>query len=326
MNFRKLNHTNEQVSEIGIGVWSLVTDWWGADVSKAEEIMKKGFDEGINFFNTADMYGNGKGEEIIGKLFSSKRDRIVIATKIGYDFYHKKDNHLKQNFNLDYLQFALKKSLERLNTDYVDVLMIHNPKMEVIDNNAVLNFMKEVKRDGIAKTVGVALGPTLGWGEEGTAALKKGYEGLEYIYNIIEQEPGETFLKNQEAFHLIRVPHATDVLNEGKWPIKESPNMHRSLKDFEWVKKAYERTQGLLEFCRRKNVKLSQLALMFVLYNPNVTSVFPNISNLDELETFLKVEEFEPLNEEDMKVISSYYRRNYKDLNVESIGETIRYK
>ncbi len=324
MNFRRLGHTEESVSEIGIGVWSLVTDWWGADVSKAEAILNKAFENGVNFFNTADMYGYGKGEEIIGKLFSSKRDKIAIATKIGYDFYHKKES-LKQNFNVDYLQFALKKSLERLRTDYVDVLMIHNPKLNVIESNEVMQFMTSVKKDGIAKVVGVALGPTLGWGEEGLEAIKRGYEGLEYIYNLIEREPGQTFLQH-DLVHLIRVPHATDVLNDTKWPLTESKKMHRSLKDNDWVERAYMRSQHLLEFCKEKGMSLSQLALLFVLHHERVTSVFPNISNEKELETFLKVEEIPPLDSEDMKYLARYYSDYYRDLNNESIRETIRYK
>ncbi len=325
MNFRKLSHTDNKVSEIGIGVWSLVTDWWGADISKAEYLLLKAFNEGVNFFNTADMYGYGKGEEILGKLFETKRDRIVIATKIGYDFYHKKDS-LKQSFDIDYLQFALKKSLERLRSDYVDVLMIHNPKMNVILNDDVLEFMKGAKEDGLAKTVGVALGPTLGWGEEGMKAIERGYENLEYIYNLIEREPGEAFLKSGEINHLIRVPHATDVLNEMKWPLSTPEKMHRSLKDSQWVMKAYERTKDLLKFCESKGMTLSQLALLFILHEEKVTSVFPNVSKEEELKTFLQVEEMEPLNEDDVKFLLSYYNRNYKDLNVESIGETIRYK
>jgi aryl-alcohol dehydrogenase-like predicted oxidoreductase len=186
MNYRKIGSTNIEVSEIGIGVWSLVTNWWGADTNKSEDILRRAFELGINFYDTADMYGDGKGETILAKVFSSKRDKVIILTKIGYNFYDKKER-LEQKFNINYLNFAVRKSLERLNTDYIDVLMLHNPKMNIIRDQTIKDFLLNLKKDGIVRIIGIALGPTLGWYEEGIEAIKQGYESLEYIYNIIEQ-------------------------------------------------------------------------------------------------------------------------------------------
>ena len=322
MKLRKISHTNIEVSEIGVGVWSLVTEEWGANVNKAEEILRKAYEMGVNFFDTADVYGYGLGEKILADVFSTKRDKIVILTKIGLDFYNGK---AKGNYDVNYLEFAFKKSLERLNTDYVDVLMLHNPKMSNIKDRKILDFFIQLKKEGKARIIGVALGPTLGWGEEGIEAIKQGYESLEYIYNLIELKPGIDFLQ-YDIGHFIRVPHASDALNEFKWPITYDPKLHRHFKDINWINKAIERAKPLLQFAKDKNMTLSQLALKFILYNPKVTSVLPNITSLEELKHFIEVEEKPDLTEEEFNFLLKFSLDKFKDLNEESIQETLRYK
>lgn len=325
MILRKVNHTNLEVSEIGIGVWSLVTDWWGAEVNKGEEIIKEAYEKGINFFDTGDIYGEGLGESILAKSLGTKRDKIVILTKIGYDFYHKVNGKATHNFTMNYLDFAFKKSLERLNTDYVDILMIHNPKMKDIKNKEILDYLQSLKKDGKVKLIGVALGPTLGWEEEGIEAIKMGYESLEYIYNLIELRPGIDFL-NFDIAHFVRVPHASDALIEDKWPIFSDPKLHRNLKNADWIKKAAELSKPLLDFAKQRNMKLSQLALKFILYNKKVTSVLPNISSKKELNEYLEVENLPDLTEEEYAYLYNYSIKTFKELNDESIEETKRYK
>ncbi|MEM3949803.1 aldo/keto reductase [Saccharolobus sp.] len=326
MLYRRIGDTNIATSEIGIGVWSLVTDWWGADTNKAEDILRKAYELGINFYDTADTYGEGKGEESIAKVLETKRDDIVILTKIGYDFYHKEGGKIRQRFDIPYLEFALKRSLERLRTDYIDILMIHNPKINVIKNPEIISFLRSLKKDGIIRMYGVALGPTLGWEEEGIEAINTGYESLEYIYNIIEQRPGNKFLKYEKIGHVIRVPHASDVLIEDKWPLISDPKLHRSLKDSKWLNEGIKKSLKLKEFANSKGMKLSELALKFILSNKNVSTVIPNITSISELEEYVKVENLPSLTEDDLKYIEDYYKKYYEDLNEDSIKETLRYK
>ncbi|AWR97153.1 aldo/keto reductase [Acidianus sulfidivorans JP7] len=325
MQYRDLGHTNIKISEIGIGLWSLATDWWSSNV-KAEEILKKAYSSGINFYDTADIYGEGKAEEILAKVLGNKRDNIVILTKIGYDFYHKQNyNKYTQRFDISYLEFAIKESLKRLNTDYIDILMLHNPKMNIILNKEIYDFMVGLKKDGIVKAIGVALGPTLGWGDEGLASIKMGYETLEHIYNMIEQYPGKELLEYNIG-HIVRVPHASDALIEDKWPITEDKKLHRSFKNIQWIQTAVNNSKQLLEFAKSKNMKLSQLALKFVLSNKNVSTVIPNITSVNELDEYIKIEDLPDLEEDDLKYISSYYEKYYRKLNEESIEETKIYK
>jgi len=322
MRLRDLGHTGIRVSEIGVGTWSIVTDWWG-NPERAEEIIRTALDVGVNFFDTADMYGNGRSEEILGRVVTPKRGDVVILTKVGYDFYTD-SKRPKHRFDLDYLRFAVNQSLKRLNTDYVDVLMIHNPKMKDISNEGLLEFMKSLKSDGIARSVGVALGPTLGWEEEGMRAIQMGYEVLEHIFNLIEEYPGKKLIQ-RDLGHVIRVPHASDVLNEDKWPLVEDPRLHRHFKDFGWIKRAYEATLDLKKYADSLGIKLNQLAIAYVLSFNNVSTVTPNITSKSELLNFVRASELS-LSKEVLSYLEDYYERRYRGLNMESIEETKAYK
>lgn len=329
MKQRRVGNSGVMVSEIGIGVWSLVTDWWGRG-DKAEEIIEYALMNGINFFDTADSYGNGRGEELLGRTIGQRRDEAVILTKIGYDIYHHEagQREIPQNFSLDYLEQALRNSLKRLNRDYVDILMLHNPRLDTIMNTEVFRWLEGVKRDGYARVIGVSLGPTLGWEEEGLAAIRMGYGAMEYIYNIIEQRPGESFLTSpgaENVGHFIRVPHASDALDDDKWPIINSRGLHRSFKDIEWIERAVNGAKKLIPTAEAIGMKLSQLSLAFVLSSSRVTSVMPNITTKNDIDKYVAVEGKE-LSEEVIAEIREVYESDFRILNEESIRETDRYR
>jgi aryl-alcohol dehydrogenase-like predicted oxidoreductase len=323
VRLREYGTTGIKVSELGLGLWSLVTHEWGGDIDRAEEVVRKAFDMGITFFDTADVYGEGKGEEVIAKALGMKRDRIVILTKVGLDFYHKQGNRIGLNYDVEYLEFAVKKSLERLNTDYVDILMLHNPKMRHITDRKVLEFAMSLKKDGIARSVGIALGPTLGWLEEGLKAIEVGYEGLEFIFNVVEQEPGRTFDKYNVG-KVVRVPHASDALDEERNPLEVDPKLHRRFKDVNWIRRAMEAVKPIKDLAYRKGLKLYEVALLYAL-RFNFSSVVPNIADLRDLERFVNALNKE-LDEEIVNEIEALYERELKELNEESVKETLAYK
>src|SRR3989338_8032421 len=134
MKYRRLQKSGISTSEIGFGLWTLSTGWWGeVDDDKAIRLLRKAFDSGVIFFDTADTYGNGRGETLLAKAFAGNRSQITISTKFGYDFYHysgerKGQQEIPQNFSPDYISFACEESLKRLKTDHVDFYQIHNSK------------------------------------------------------------------------------------------------------------------------------------------------------------------------------------------------------
>jgi len=130
--------------------------------------------------------------------------------------------------------------------------MLHNPRINVITSEEVLQFMTSLKRDGIVRAIGIALGPTLGWREEGLEAVRRGYEAIEHIYNLIERWPGEEILEYPEVGNIVRVPHASDVLDEERWPLRTDPLLHRSLKSPRLDTESFSRQLGAQVIRREK--------------------------------------------------------------------------
>ncbi|HEV8385999.1 MAG TPA: aldo/keto reductase, partial [Nitrososphaera sp.] len=162
MKYRTLGKSGIRVSEIGFGAWTIGLDWWGKKIDDAEAIkmLKKAYDVGINFYETADMYGKGKSEKLMAQAFKDMRGEVVYSTKWGYDMYNAQQvghSELPQKHDPEFLDFALSQSLERLQTDYVDVYSLHNPKMDAIKNDELFGALDDLVRKGTIKSHGAAL-------------------------------------------------------------------------------------------------------------------------------------------------------------------------
>src|SRR5215203_3819942 len=144
MRYRRLGDTGIQVSEVGFGVWTVSTGWWGqVDNERSVRLLRRAFEKGINYFDTADTYGSGLGETLLTDAFGGMRDEVVISTKIGYDFYNHTAHRGPQDWSEDFIRFALEGSLKRLGTDYIDFLQLHNTKMDAIENDRLFGLMEE---------------------------------------------------------------------------------------------------------------------------------------------------------------------------------------
>ena len=141
MKYRRFQKPGVATSEIGFGLWTVSTGWWGNKTEDdAIHLLRRAFDYGIIFFDAADTYGNGKGETLLAKAFKGKRSQITISTKFGYDFYHysgerKGQQEIPQDFSPNYVRFACEESLKRLETDHIDFYQIHNAKMDAVLND-----------------------------------------------------------------------------------------------------------------------------------------------------------------------------------------------
>src|ERR687885_2353162 len=201
MRYRPLGTSGLTVSEIGFGCWTVGTSWWGErDEADAVRLLHRALDLGVTFFDTADTYGSGAGEAILAKAFGGRRSDIVIATKFGYDFYTHSgpragQRELPQDFSPAFMRRALEESLRRLETDYVDLYQLHNPRMDAIERDDLFAELEALRREGKLRHYGVALGPAIGWRDEGLRALEtRRITSLQTVYNLLEQEPGSEFL------------------------------------------------------------------------------------------------------------------------------------
>jgi len=153
LKYKKLGKSGIKVSEIGFGAWTIALNWWGKEIQEdeAKRMLKKAYDLGINFFETADMYGKGKSEKLIGEVFSGMRDEVVISTKYSYDFENVDQighKELPQRFDAEFTNNALKNSLARLQTDYIDVYGLHNPKLRHIHDDTIFQTLDGLIGDG----------------------------------------------------------------------------------------------------------------------------------------------------------------------------------
>jgi aryl-alcohol dehydrogenase-like predicted oxidoreductase len=195
-----------EVSEIGLGGWVVGSELYRLSDEEARRLVNKALDLGINLFDTADVYGRGRSEELLGQWL--RGHDVVISTKVGYDFYHYEKP--TRRFDPDYLSWAAAKSAERLGRR-PDILMIHNPPADAVRKTAP--WLK-AQRGTLARCVGAALGPETYVLEEGLAALEAGLDVMMFVFNILEQDPGREFISRGGGGLLVRVPDATGVLTD----------------------------------------------------------------------------------------------------------------
>ncbi len=321
MRYRRLGDTDIEVSEVGFGVWTVSTGWWGeVDNERSVRLLRRAYEKGINYFDTADTYGSGLGETLLADAFGHMRDEVVISTKIGYDFY----NHIQrrgqqerpQDWSEEFLRFALEQSLKRLDTEYVDFLQLHNTKMDAIENDALFELMEEFVREGKIRTYGLALGPKIGWLEEGVKAMReRSLDGVQMIYNLLEQDPGRALIdaaRETNTSLLVRVPHSSGML-EGKYTEETTfaKNDHRRHRPKEWLLDGLKKIDQLGFLTVSGERTLGQTALKFVLASPQISSTLPNIYDEEQLEEFVAAPETPDLTEEELTRIEELYENNF---------------
>src|ERR671917_351584 len=321
MRYRNLAGTEIDVSEVGFGVWTVSTGWWGEVVDdRSVRLLRQAHERGINYFDTADTYGSGKGETLLADAFGGMRDEGVISTKIGYDFYshtqRRGQQERPQDWSEDFIRFALEQSLKRLGTDYVDFLQLHNTKMDAVENDALFGLMEEFEREGKIRAYGVALGPKIGWLEEGVKAMReRNVSGVQMIYNLLEQDPGRGLIqaaRETGTSLIVRVPHSSGML-EGKYDENTTfaKNDHRRHRPREWLLDGLKKVEQLGFLTESGERTLGQAALKFVLASPEIASTLPNIYDEAQLEEFIFAPETPDLTGEELSRIEELYENNF---------------
>jgi len=317
LKYRSLGKSDIRVSEIGFGAWTIALDWWGKKIEddEAKRMLKKAYDLGINYFETGDMYGKGRSEKLIGEVFKGMRDEIVISTKYGYEFEGAKQighNELPQRFDPLFTEHALRNSMERLQTDYIDVYGLHNPKMHHIKDDIIFNTLDNKINEGAIGAYQVALGPAIGWTQEGLEAMnRKNVSAVQTVYNILEQTPGNELIENAARKNvgiLVRVPDASGILT-GKVnaDTKIDEKDHRSVRRGEWIKSALEKVEQLRPIAERNGLSITELAIKFILSKNPISSVLPTVISVEEIEQFSAMSDGRYLSHSDMTEIGELY-------------------
>jgi aryl-alcohol dehydrogenase-like predicted oxidoreductase len=324
---RRFGDTDLEASEIGFGTWALGSNWWG-DVSEdaGERLLLDALELGITFFDTGDAYGRGANEELVGRVLSPHRDEVVISTKFGYDLGGGRREHSEgerpQRWDKQFVREALEGSLKRLGTDRVDLYQLHNPRMEAVESDETFEALEELRGEGKLRHYGVALGPAIGWREEGLRALEtRDVTSVQTVYNLLEQDPGRDLIAaaaERGVGVMARVPTSSGLLDDNLTPETSFPEGdHRRHRPREWLVEGLEKIERIRFLCDGSTGRtMPRAALRFIL-DSGATTVIPTITNESELREYAGAAEVPELTPDELARVADLYERNF---DVEPVG------
>ena len=278
MKLRPFGDTGMNVSEIGLGAWQLANPDWGVnDRSEALRIIQKSLEAGCNFFDTAPGYGGGRSEELLGDGLRAVRKDVILCTKFSH---YDKDG--TRDFEASHVRPVLEGSFRALQTDYVDILLLHNPPRELMDGRAAPELYAELEKlrtEGKIREYGISLD----WREEVEMAVDTTKsKALEVFFNALYQEPLPAFQKAYEhgVGIIVKVPLDSGWLS-GRY--RKGHNFDDIRK--RWPAEVVERRSELVEQFARlvpKGTSMAHAALQFVLAHPQVSTVIPGAKTVEQ--------------------------------------------
>src|SRR3954470_19249912 len=326
MKHRVFPASGVRVSEVGFGTWTVATDWWGTKTDvEAVALLRRALDDhDITFFDAADAYGNGRAERQIAEAFRGRRSEIVIGTKVGYDIYdeaaqknRRGQQELPMRTDPAFLRMAVDRCLERLETDYIDVLQIHNAKMEHVRDPELWGTLRELQREGKIRAWGAAFGPAIGWLYESVELVERepDINTIQMIWNVLEQHPGSAMIEAARrhapncCFN-VRVTHASGML-EGKYTADTvfPESDHRRHRPRAWLVNGVEKVKTL-EFLT-KRMTLGQAALKWLLAEPLVVTTLPNVYDDEQLAEFARASDLRDLTDDEMARVARLNESNF---------------
>jgi len=321
MRYRRLGNSDLTVSEVGFGTWTLVSDWWGR-TDDPNEMIAAALDAGINFIDTAPVYGQGGAGETILAPYLRRRNDIVLTTKVGYDISAERKFPGQSERPHDWapasVRAQVEDSLRRLGTDHIDLLQLHNPRIEPILDDALWETLAELRAEGKVRELGVALGPAIGWVEEGNRAIDdRPIASLQTVFNVLEQEPGLTFARRArvqggEVGLIARVPHASDTLSGKITPDTVfDPKDHRAHRNRDNMLDNFEKADTLSYLWAAETGRtIGQAAIAGILAHPAFTCVIPTVLSVDEVREYAAAADL-PLREDEARALDDLWARNF---------------
>ncbi len=321
MRFRSLGTSDLVVSEVGFGTWTLASNWWG-QVDDPQGMLRAALDAGVNFIDTAPVYGaDGHGESLLADVLKTHRDDIVLTTKCGYDIdaprEHPGQSERPQDWRPEAIGAQLEASLRRLGTDRIDLYQLHNARLEAILDDDLWAELARCKERGLILEVGVALGPAIGWVDEGLSAIRdRPIVTLQTVFNLLEQEPGLTFAREPNVADgkvslIARVPHASDVLSGKVTPDTEFPaDDHRSHRNRENMLDNFEKAATIEFLWKDAPPTIGQAAIAGILANPAFATVLPTCVTIDEVREYAGASDL-PITDEERDRVQELWSRNF---------------
>ena len=293
MKYRKFGSLDWKISEIGLGCWQIGADWGNVSEDNASEVLKSSFENGVNFFDTADVYGDGRSEKLIGKFIKSISDRVYVATKAG----RRINPHVASGyFDKSQMESFVDRSLYNLNIETIDLLQMHCPPTEVYSSNHTFEMLDYLIGKGKIQNYGFSV-ETI---DQALECIKRpNTKSVQVIFNIFRQKPAEKLFeiaKEKKVAIIVRVPLASGLLT-GKFK-KDSffaSDDHRNYNikgeafdigetfsgvNFDKALEAVNELKNILP----AGITLSQLSLKWILMHDAVSVVIPGAKNKDHVD------------------------------------------
>ncbi len=299
MKYKKLGRTGFDVSVVGLGTWQIggpatlggnQIGWGEVSENLAADVLNTAYEHGINFFDTADVYGNGRSEELIGKILKDRRDKIVISSKYGNR--ENEEGKWFKDLSAEWMVKSLEGSLRRLDTDYIDLYMLHSPSAEYLLDDELVEALEKQKQLGKIRSWGVSLIPN-GRGivpaDQGIniANQEQPCDFYELRYNLLEREAESNFFPlslEKDLGIIARVPLASGFLT-GKYTkdVSFPENDLRSGFGKEKIASLVDKADKLKFLAEELNTSLAQAALKFCIQQSAVSSVIPGGKNPEQV-------------------------------------------
>ena len=323
MKYRKLGKTGFEISEISLGTWQ-VGGVWGDEFSheNAEKILNSAIDGGINFIDTADVYGDGKSEKAVGRFVKSRSERIYVATKCGRQL----NPHTNEAYQPAVLRKFVENSLKNMGLETLDLIQLHCPPTEVYYRPEIFELFDRLKDEGKILNLGISV-------EKVEEALK----GIEFdnvttvqiIFNTFRQRPSELFFeqaKKKKIGVIVRVPLASGLLTgkfskQSTFTAGDHRNFNRNGEmfdkgetfsgiDYETGLAAVEELKALFP----NQANLASIALKWILGFDAVSTIIPGASRSEQVSANVAALDFPDLNVEQISQMNSIYEKHVKNL------------
>jgi aryl-alcohol dehydrogenase-like predicted oxidoreductase len=317
MEYRPLGRTGWQISEIGFGSWGIGgTEWGNTDDKASLAALNRAIDLGVNFIDTADVYGDGHSEQLIAQVRKSRSEQLIIATKAG----RRLNPHTAAGYNnRQNMTSFVERSLRNLQTDALDLLQLHSPPSEVYDMPEVFGILDDLVQQGKIRYYGVSV-------ERVDEALKAitypNVQSVQIIFNMFRLKPSEQFFaaaRERQVGILARVPLASGLLTGKFRPETQfAPNDHRTFNrhgeafdqgetfsgvDYNTGLQAVEELRPLVP----PGATMAQFALRWILMFPEVTTTIPGAKNPLQAEDNVRAASLPPLSDATMTRVREIY-------------------
>ncbi len=322
MQYRALGRTGWEVSTISFGAWAIGGTWGQVEDKDSLAALHRAVDLGVNFFDTADVYGDGRSERLLARLKKERKEPLIIATKAG----RRLDPHVASGYNQKNLTAFIERSFVNLETEALDLVQLHCPPTEVFYMPEVFGVLDDLVKAGKIRFYGVSVEKV----EEALKAIEyPGVQSVQIIFNMFRQRPADLFFaeaKRRQVGILARLPLSSGMLT-GKMS-RQTTFTAEDHRAFNRHGEAFDRGEtfsgvdyetGLLTVDELRplvpaGMSMAQMAMRWILMFDAVTCAIPGAKRPDQVEENIKTADLPPLDEQTMAKIEKIYSARIKPL------------